>query len=140
LGLDITIYFYHGADANIFGHVGIGVNSQPPLGLEDQCGCREQESKAELGQTVPGALKRSTDRLMATVTIKTAPSVDAAVSEAILEDELDPPDYNALTHNCVQEVNRILGKGGLTASSYEVLPGSELIDLSLIYGVLPVYY
>ena len=77
---------------------------------------------------------------MATVTIKTAPSVDAAVSEAILEDELDPPDYNALTHNCVQEVNRILGKGGLTASSYEVLPGSELIDLSLIYGVLPVYY
>ncbi|MBV9765332.1 MAG: hypothetical protein JOZ48_10845 [Acidobacteriaceae bacterium] len=110
---DLRVSVYSGESPNVFGHVGIGVNSQSTFGLYPTT----RSPCLPFGCSVPGVVKPDAGKPLRTVVIKTTPQQDQAAQSAIDNAIKNPPAYKLYQRNCASFVESVLGAAGVPAPS-----------------------
>jgi RHS repeat-associated protein len=130
-GLDVTVYLYPGMSINPFGHIGIGVNTNPSVGFY---------SLTDLPTNViygPGIVKADTQTALVTVTIATTPEQDAAIQQYLTAHSgLNNGNFSITSSNCARFVEKALAAGGL-ASSNTIYPKELMQALQDLYNPAP---
>ena len=116
IGLDVTINYYPSA-AGGYGHIGLSVNGSSSRGYygdvpDGYIGLLT----AALGANVPGFVAK--DRGNPTsVTLKTTPAQDQAVSNYLDNLTNNPGNYNVYTNSCVTQAGMALQSAGINVPS-----------------------
>ncbi|MBI4638965.1 MAG: hypothetical protein HY727_21720 [Candidatus Rokubacteria bacterium] len=108
-GLDVTVAFYRGESPNIFGHIGVAVNSSQTVGLYP----RENSIRAAARAGVPGVVRTDERLRRGMVTIPTSPAQDQVMQAVITRALANPPRYSLVANNCTTFVEDVLKAGGL---------------------------
>ncbi|ASR42745.1 hypothetical protein BEN78_04435 [Xanthomonas citri pv. mangiferaeindicae] len=105
LGLDALVCTYSGSGPNIWGHIGIGVGSNPTSTVG-------YYPKAASGRAItgtPGVVKPDSGSAEECKTIKTSPEQDKTMQSVIDGVAANPGSYTFTGNNCVSFVRSVLG-------------------------------
>jgi len=112
-GLDATVTYYQGQNGNIFGHIGIGINTSNTIGYNPARGVNI--TNVLTGQNVPSVMSPDAGHVpLKTVTIHTTPTQDQLMQNLIDQLIKNPGLYNLYNNNCTTAVQNILAAGGIS--------------------------
>lgn len=94
-GLDATVCLYTGNGPNVFGHVGIGINTPTTAGL------------------YPDGVKQDTGNSEGCKNVQTTADQDKKMSDFMSKTATGNPDYQLTGNNCVAFVRQVLQQAGV---------------------------